>query len=180
MGNSPTALLVVGIISRTRELLAGCEPVLEQEFGPIAARSEALGFDFTDYYEREMGKALVRGWVAFHNLVGQDELPDFKLATIELENRFRDENRNRRLNLDPGLLTLHNLVLATTKTHSHRIYLRDGSYAEVTLRYESGAYHPLPWTYPDYRTDRCLEFLAACRRHLLAASRPLTAPGRTD
>ena len=36
----------------------------------------------------------------------------------------------RRVNLDAGYLCLAKLVLASTKDHAHRIYLRDGIYAE--------------------------------------------------
>jgi hypothetical protein len=54
-------------------------------------------------------------------------------------------------------------VLATTKDGSHRIPLRDGIYAEVTLVFERGDFRPLPWTYPDYRTEGCRSVLKAIR-----------------
>jgi hypothetical protein len=42
------------------------------------------------------------------------------------------------------------LILATGKQYSHRPYLRDGVYADVTLIFRDGSYNPLEWTYPDY------------------------------
>jgi hypothetical protein len=69
----------------------------------------------------------------------------------------------RPANLDPGLLSAHNLVLASTKAHAHRVYLSDGIFAEVTLVYRHGMYQPLEWTYPDYCTETCRGFMAACR-----------------
>ena len=67
------------------------------------------------------------------------------------------------MNLDPGLLELGKLILATTKDQAHRIYLRDGIFAEVTLRYHAGAWQPWPWTYADYREPALAEFLQEAR-----------------
>ena len=72
----------------------------------------------------------------------------------------------RPLNLDPGLLLLGKFLLATTKDQSHRIYLRDGIYAEVTLRYTKSEFEPWPWTYADYREPFVHSFLASAREHL--------------
>jgi hypothetical protein len=69
----------------------------------------------------------------------------------------------RPLNLDPGILTLGKFLLATTKDQAHRIYLRDGIYAEVTLRFQDGKYEPWPWTYGDYREPALLAFLKETR-----------------
>jgi hypothetical protein len=60
------------------------------------------------------------------------------------------------------------LVLASTKDHAHRLYLRDGIYAEVTLAYRAKRWQPLEWTYPDFRRDDFQQFFTACREHLLA------------
>ena len=57
----------------------------------------------------------------------------------------------RPLNLDPGLLTLGKFMLATTKDQGHRIYLRDGIFAEVTLHYQAGTWEPWPWPDPERR-----------------------------
>ncbi len=50
----------------------------------------------------------------------------------------------RPVNIDPGYLNLGKFLLATTKDQAHRVYLRDGVYAEVTLRYQAGAFEPWP------------------------------------
>jgi hypothetical protein len=55
--------------------------------------------------------------------------------------------------------------LATTKDQAHRIYLRDGIFAEVTLRFQAGAFEPWPWTYADYREDFVREFLREARTY---------------
>ena len=73
----------------------------------------------------------------------------------------------RPLNLDPGYITPAKLVLASTKDHAHRIYLRDGIFAEVTLVYRQRKWQPLEWTYPDYRRDDYQRFFTQCREWLL-------------
>jgi hypothetical protein len=145
--------------------------VLGREFGPVAGQSALVPFDFTDYYEPEFGADLTRCWVDFD--VGFDPagLAAAKLRAIELERALAAPDGRRLVNLDPGALTLHNLVLASTKDHAHRVCLGSGIFAELTLVFESGAFRALPWTYPDYRTPACLEFLARCRSRLLAAPR---------
>jgi len=136
------------------------------DFGPVADRSADIPFDFTDYYRAEFGDNLARRWLGFHLPCSPVLLASAKLATGVIERECGRDGR-RRVNLDPGLLTFHNLVLASTKDHAHRIYLRDGIFAELTLLYRDGGWEPLPWTYPDYRTEACLEFLGRCRKRLL-------------
>ncbi len=62
-------------------------------------------------------------------------------------------------------------MLATTKDHAHRIYLGRGIYAEVTLTFLKGAFEPMPWTYPDYRTEAYRRFFEQVRADLLARQR---------
>ena len=106
--------------------------------------------------------------LAFRDLVALDSLAERKRVAIaleaELESRgeFADE---RPVNIDPGLLTLGKFMLATTKDQAHRLYLRDGIFAEVTLRYEDGEWVPWPWTYADYREDAVRSFLNRCREY---------------
>ena len=73
---------------------------------------------------------------------------------------------SRPLNLDPGYITQAKLVLATTKDRDHRIYLRDGIFAEITLNYTAKRWVHHRWSYPDYRTGEVAEFALACRNRL--------------
>ena len=75
------------------------------------------------------------------------------------------DNRRRSVNLDPGLLALDKIVLATTKEYSHRIYLGEGIYAELALICRGAGFRPLHWTYPDYRRREALEFFNRLRVH---------------
>jgi hypothetical protein len=55
------------------------------------------------------------------------------------------------------------LILATRKDRAHRIYLGDGVYADLHLRYQGGCFRPLDWTYPDYRAPAVLTFFSQAR-----------------
>lgn len=158
-------MLVVGLLAPDETLLAAAEAALAADFGPVTRHSATIPFDFSDYYTVEMGPGLLRRWTA-HGLVEPGRLAILKRTAGRIEARFERDGR-RRVNLDPGLLSLHSLVLATTKDFAHRIYLSDGIFAEVTLLYRAGRYESLDWTYPDYRTDACHAFLHDCRRSLL-------------
>ena len=106
-----------------------------------------------------------------------------KLLTNALEQRLAAAGRFpelRPLNLDPGHLSLGKFLLATTKDQAHRIYLREGIYAEVTLRYQEGAFEPWPWTYADYREPGVRAFLKEARefyrRRLRERGEGVTSP----
>ena len=53
-----------------------------------------------------------------------------------------------------GYLSKAHLILATGKGYSHRPYLRDGIYADLTLIYQDKKFCSLPWTYPDYADEK--------------------------
>jgi hypothetical protein len=110
---------------------------------------------------------LVRRIWSFEPLVDPGALAAIKLSTNDLERAWSVDGR-RRVNLDPGYVSLSKLVLATTKNHGHRVYLRDGIYAEVTLRYREGAFCPWPWTYPDYATAAYCALFGQIRRRYVA------------
>lgn len=149
----------VGLFARAKERLAG-------RYGGIDAESDVFDFDFTDYYEKEMGPGLKKTFVSFHPLIDPGEIVAVKLWTNELEREIAAEAGgpvDRPINLDPGYLTLSKLVLATAKDYSHRLYLGRGIYAEVTLRYQGGRFVDWPWTYPDYKTPEYQVFFKRLR-----------------
>ena len=144
--------LIMGVLSTLPEEKEALRRILVKEFGPIDYESQEFDFTFTDYYVPEMGSGIKRFFYSFVNLVNPDQLPDIKIRTNELEEKFATPDGNRKINLDPGLLSLSSLILATTKNNVHRIPLQKGIYGEVTLMYVNKEYQTLPWTYADYRT----------------------------
>lgn len=159
-------LLVVAAFSKYATVLTSAADLLEAEFGPIGLASIPYDFVQTRYYEPAMGTNLRKCFFAFERLVDPSRLPAIKLLTNELETRVANDGTHdveRPLNLDPGLLALGKFMLATTKDQAHRIYLRDGIFAEVTLRFQAGSFEPWPWTYADYQTPFVREFLGCAR-----------------
>jgi hypothetical protein len=159
-------LLVVAAFSRHAAALEWARGRLEQAYGPIALAGEPFEFHHTAYYQATMGSGLRKCLFAFRDLVSADSLPELKLATNALEAELAGCGtypQPRPLNLDPGLLSLGKFVLATTKDQGHRVYLRDGIFAEVTLHFEAGAFEPWPWTYADYREQAVRDFLQQAR-----------------
>lgn len=159
-------LLIVAAFSRHADALAWGRDHLAERYGPIGLASEPFAFHHTEYYQRSMGADLRKQFFAFENLVAADCLPDVKLHTNRLEQTLAAVGtfpEERPLNLDPGILVLGKFLLATTKDQAHRVYLRDGIFAEVTLRFEAGAFEPWPWTYADYREPHVRAWLGEAR-----------------
>jgi len=138
---------------------------LEGIFGQVQRRSAPMKFDWTDYYEGEFGRDLKRVFISFVEPVGQADMALIKKITNRIEAEFSSEGK-RNVNIDPGFVTLSNFILVTTKGYSHRIFLRDGIFSEVTLIFREKKYHPLEWTYPDYRSEEIISFLFLVRGDL--------------
>ncbi len=154
--------LIASLFAGQPSLLDAACLRLQETFGPVDYQSELLPFDHTDYYTPEFGPALLRVILAFEPLVNPGDLAAIKRQTNALEAGWLVENR-RQVNIDPGYVSLSKLVLATTKDHAHRLYLAEGIYGEVTLTYRDGAFHPWPWTYPDYASPHYCALFAEIR-----------------
>jgi hypothetical protein len=141
--------LVASLFSEDGCLIGDALSALSERYGRADFVSAPLAFDYTDYYAEEFGTSLIRRFVAFERLVRPESLPDVKLWTNILERRLSADG-HRRVNIDPGYLARAHLILATGKGYTHRPYLRDGIYADLTLIYRDKTFHSLPWTYPDY------------------------------
>ena len=74
-----------------------------------------------------------------------------------------DAQEQRRINIDPGYIALSHVILATCKGFSHRPYLRDGVYADLTLIFRAQSFQALEWTFPDYGSAEMIELLNTIR-----------------
>ena len=158
--------LICAVLAGREEWLQRAAELLQEEFGAIDLTSETWPFNWTDYYETAMGPGLLRRIHSFRELTDAESIAAIKHITNRLEQRIAAEHAEgpkRPVNLDPGYVTESKLVLATTKDYSHRIYLRAGIYAEVTLHWHHGAFESWEWTYPDYRSDSYCAFFAKVR-----------------
>jgi Domain of unknown function (DUF4416) len=163
------SLLVIACFSRHLDALQWATEQLTPRYGSIALTSPDFAFHHTKYYDAAMGLGLTKRLLVFGAIVPADCLPDVKRFTIALEQELAGTGRfpeERPLNLDPGLVQLGKFLLASTKDQAHRVYLRDDIFAEVTLRFQAGAFGVWPWTYADYREEDVREFLNQARAYL--------------
>ena len=162
--------LIFSLISNQDKLFLETKKFLVDFFGEIDLESEYQVFNFTNYYRDEMGNQLKQKLITFEKLILPDRLSQIKCDSNKWEfllsidnNSFAKEEIKRRVNLDPGYLTLHKFILASTKNGPARIYLKQGIYAEITLRFIKKSYHPLEWTYQNYQTELYISFLNKVR-----------------
>jgi len=147
--------LIIGTISSSEKASRRTVLALKRSFGPIDYTSKEIDFDYTSYYEDEMGPNLKRTFYSFSKLIAPEKLPLIKAKTIGLEKDVarRIKTARRPINIDPGYLNDAKLILASTKDYYHRIYLGKAIYGELTLSYRDRSFQPMEWTYPDYRTS---------------------------
>jgi len=137
---------------------------IENAFGKGVVWPSPLPFDKTDYYSAEMGSVLIRDlWLA-DELFDRSLLAGIKIKTNEMEKLLSRNDGTRRINLDPGFMSAENFILATTKNYSHRVFLMNGIFADLTLIFKKGEFHPLEWTYPDYSGAEIRNILKTWRR----------------
>jgi hypothetical protein len=169
--HSPSpVLLIIAASSRYDPALEWARSTAITHFGSLALTSEPFDFTETSYYTATMGADLKKQFLAFERLIDPQDLAMIKRQTNAWESEFaalQHHPEPRSLNLDPGYITPAKLVLASTKDHAHRIYLASGIYAEITLSYTRRKWHPMEWTYPDYRRADYQQFFTQCRDRLL-------------
>ncbi|HMK61789.1 MAG TPA: DUF4416 family protein [Dissulfurispiraceae bacterium] len=148
-------LLFAGVLFKDNQYYLKAYDNLRQSFGEVIMETAPLRWEYSDHYRQEMGGPLYRRFLFFKELFDPEKLAEAKLITNKIECSMSIDDR-RCANLDPGYLTLAKIVLASTKDYSHRIYIRDGIHAEVTLIYSKDAkeYVPNINTYNDYKDER--------------------------
>jgi hypothetical protein len=165
----PPVLRLLAAFSRYPEAFDWAKHTAEAAWGSVVLESDRFDHRETNYYDATMGTGLKKCFFAFETLADPADLALWKLSSNQWERdhqQFGRHSEPRPLNLDPGYLTDAKLVLATTKDRDHRIYLRAGIFAEVTLHFHRGKWEARPWTYPDYQRADYHEFFLRCREYL--------------
>ncbi|HTX72980.1 MAG TPA: DUF4416 family protein [Rectinemataceae bacterium] len=172
----PARLLIALLYPAETHDLRPSDPLrkaIEARLGEADVVQAGMAFTWTGYYATELGDGIERAFLSFPRLVDPSRLAELKRWTNSLEAEAAIDGR-RSFNLDPGILSLGAVVLATTKNRAHRIALSGGIYGELTLIYHDGAYRPLPWTYADWRSEDygavLLELRGRLKRALAEAS----------
>ena len=178
---TPPALLLAAVFSCHREAIAWVGQQMRLEWGEVGLTSPLFEHAETSYYASEMGQPILKQFLVIDRLWDPADLARCKLQANDWEATLASSGQfpqPRPVNIDPGYLTLGKLVLASAKDRAHRIYLRDGIYAEECLYY-GGGWQSRPWTYPDYQRPDFQQFFSQVRRRLKELIRPELAGHRT-
>lgn len=162
----PPVKLLVALLTSDLQIMEEVERRLSAAYGGVEDRTEIFLFTFPGRFQREMGENLKKRIICFERLMPVEDLPEVKKLTNDLEWEYQEhlqERSRRKINLDPGYLTLSKVLLASTRNYSHHVYLKNGVYGELLLRFHRGALRNLPWTYPDYRTHLAHSFFTKVR-----------------
>ncbi len=124
-----------------------------------------------DYYAKEMSHPLARFFFVPQKLMSRDQMLLTKVESLEWERSWSIDGK-RMVNIDVGMLSPENFILATTKNYSHRVYLGEDIFADLTYQFQKGKFHTFPWTYPDYLDQEKIDFLFQERLKLLKLLAP--------
>lgn len=142
-----------------KKIFSGVREMLRAEWGEPERESGLYPFGWTDYYD-DIAPELDRFFVSYPGLYPMSALPRWKLAAVGLE---AASGASRRVNIDPGTLDGARLLLASTKGQAHRIYMRDGIFAEVTLCRRKGKWESFFYTFPDFASGTYYKWLDLVR-----------------
>jgi len=150
--------LIIAIMYSDKEIYNKVKEILIEKYQEIKKESNEYNFDqFTKYYEKEMGKNLVKRFLIFNKDIEKQDLINIKKQTTEIEKEFSKDN-NRTINLDPGYINKEELVLASFKSGTnYKEDLGQGIYAHKVLEFKDKV--NIFWhTFPDYRIKENQEF----------------------
>lgn len=157
------AKLIIGIMYAEEKIYEQTIEILKQQFGEFE-QGPTINFNFTNYYQEETGKNLKKTYVVFEEQINREKLPQIKILTNKIEKDFLTEDK-RKINIDPGYLTEHQVVLASAKEHPHRIYLADGIYGQIVLVFCRNEWITVDKTFADYKQKEVQEFLMNIRKN---------------
>lgn len=155
-----------------REDLIGISQVrsqLEVLLGPIHSVYQSTYFPMKSYYAKEMGQESLLKRFLFASNIKQirEKIIPLKNQVYKLEQEYKQPSGGRIFNIDVGYVAMEQVVLATHKPYSHRIYLGESVFGELTYTFEAKHFHVLSWTYPDYQDPKVIEWFELIRQNLI-------------
>ena len=156
---------LIGVLFQKEDIYQQFLRHLETIEVEIELESEFYKFDSTDYYQEEMGSGLYRIFLSLKGLYPVEQSVSLKNETNSWENEWKEAGK-RTLNLDPGYLDLHKVVLLSGKEGPQKIYLGGGIWSDLNLIRKAGRFEALPWTFPDLHESRYHPFFERVRENL--------------
>ena len=161
--------LIIGILAANEHCMTCAVEAIARTFGAVDLTSDTWAFTQTHYYDEETGPSILRAFVTIEQPIHPGRLAQIKHQTNDIEKALAQslsEFAIRPVNLDPGIVEPSKLVLASTKNFSHRIYIGQNMFAEITLIFDKGRWCFTPYTYPDYQTPHYLAFFSQVREKI--------------
>jgi hypothetical protein len=174
--HAPKVKLICAVLFSSDQPLDPVMTILKKHWGPIDEQSRIYEFHHTLYYRDEFGDALKKQFVSFEDLVDIDRMPDLKIESNAMEQGFAAGGR-RTVNIDPGYIANAKLVMPTTKNLPHRVYIGKNIYADLQLIYKKPTFHPIAWTFADYKEPFLIEFFNAVRENYMTRMKSDPVPG---
>lgn len=132
-----------------KDRLIAVENIIQQEYGKIIYSTENFTLSYSTYYQKEMGKHLIKKFIVLDCIIHKQNAVNIKKMSMLLEDKFRLGGRT--VNIDPVYLDEYQVVALSSKERGSRIYISDGVYGEMELFYHHKTFHPFVWTYLDYK-----------------------------
>ena len=145
--------LLAGFLFSSNTLFESALQHFAKKAGIVQRRSPCYLFDETNYYTLEMSATLYRQFVSFSGIIALDDVVRWKKWACVVEDLMR-VNGDRQVNIDPGYLDLHKIVLLSAKSGGQKIYLGHQVWADMVLFKDKGGYQRFAWTFPDLRTHK--------------------------
>ncbi len=160
------AKLFIGILYNKKEVYDNVLKELIEKFGSLEKDSIEYDFEqYTNYYEKEMGKKLLKKIIVFKGLINREDLADIKVYTNKLEDKY-SVNKKRTINLDPGYLTKEQIVLASVKNRTYKIYIGKGVFAHLIYTFDGDKVIGWLRTFPDFRDEKVQEFFVGVKNRI--------------
>lgn len=132
---------------------------LTKKFGDAEKETFEYNFDkFTDYYEKEMGRNLIKKIIIFKKKIYEKDLIGIKKFIAKIEKKYSVNNK-RKINIDPGYIDKNKVVLASSKKKGFKKDFGKGVYAHEILRFENGKAISFWHTFGDYKQGKIKKFL---------------------
>lgn len=162
IGEPKKVLLFIGTLFNNEEAYYLARKILVERFGETVLESAKKHWNYSKYYSAELGEPIFRKFMFFKDLISECDIADIKLQTNQIEENL-SKNSKRIINLDPGYIGLAKLVLVSTKDYSHRVYLKEGIYGEITLVFKENSFSPHINTYRDYADEDYIQLFNLAR-----------------
>lgn len=149
--------LIAGLMYCSEERLQKAIVILQERFGPVDLFSERYAFSFTDYYEDEMGKGLLKVFACFLDPIERERIADIRIETGKIEETL-SINGKRTINIDPGYVTKDAVFVASFKDRAHKAYLGRGVFLDLQMVLGKRKPRFFEWTFADYREKPAVDF----------------------